>query len=101
MMQLEITGKNIQITDALRQVTADKFKLLEKHASQISHIHVVYEVEHVTHAAEATLHFNGSDIHAHAKSDESLYNAIDDLVSKLLTQITRHKEKLIDSHRQA
>jgi putative sigma-54 modulation protein len=97
-MQLSFTGKNIEITPALKTITEKKLSTLEKHFSHISKINIVLHIENVTQIAEATAIVNGTDIHARAESDD-MYHAIDMMVDKLLTQVTKHKEKIIDSHR--
>lgn len=97
-MQLQFIGKNIEITTALKSVTTEKFKTLEKRFSHLTHVNIVFHVEHKIHNVEAILHLNGTEIHASAE-DKDMYKAIDLLVSKLLGQMTKHKEKIIDSHR--
>jgi putative sigma-54 modulation protein len=98
MMQLHFVGKNIEITPALKEITAQKLQILEKHYQHISKINIVFEVEHITQIAEATVFMSGAEVHAAAK-DNDMYKAIDLLVAKLASQITKHKEKIIDSHR--
>lgn len=97
-MQLNFVGRNIEITPALKTFTTEKFQLLEKRDNQITQINVVFHVENITQTAEATLHVHGTEIHATAK-DEDMYKAIEMLVDKLSTQITKVKDKLIESHR--
>lgn len=98
-MQLTITGKNnLIITDALRAHTEQKFSAIEEHFTQVSHLHIVLKSEHNDHTAEATLHFQGSELHASA-TDADMYFAIDHLVDKVYRQVQKHKEKTIDSHR--
>ena len=58
----------------------------------IKNMSVVLHVENLTHIAEATLVIDGTELHATAKSND-MYSAIDELVDKLITQITKHKEK--------
>lgn len=91
-MQLNITGRNIEITPALRTITTEKFQRIERRDSNINQVHVIFQVENLTHHAEATLHLSGAELHASAKADQ-MYSAIDALVDKLLTLITKHKEK--------
>ena len=91
-MQLNFTGRNIEVTPALKTFTAEKMERVERRYSTIKHVDVVFHVENVTHIAEATAHLDGAEIHATAKSTD-MYAAIDELVDKLLTQITKHKEK--------
>lgn len=97
-MQLTLTGKNhLEITEALRTHTADKFNALEKYFNQLSNVNVVLHVEHHDYIAEATIHYLGSDIHA-SSSATDMYAAIDETVEKIHRQLQKHKEKMIDSH---
>ena len=97
-MQLHLVGRNVEVTPAIKDFTIEKFKPLEKRYSHIATVNVTLHVEHLTHIAEATVHFNGAEIHATAK-DADMYKAIELVVEKLLGQITKHKEKTIESHR--
>lgn len=99
-MQLHFIGKNIDVTDALKSVTTEKLKPLEKRFAAITNVNIVFNVQHKSQLVEANLHFDGHDVHAHAE-DEDMYNAIDKLVERLLAQLTKIKEKIIDNHRQA
>lgn len=97
-MQLHFTGKNIDVTTALKSFATEKMKTLEKRFARISSVNIVFHVEHKKHIAEGTVHLDGSEIHARAEDDD-MYAAIDKLLDKLLGQLTKHKEKIIDSHR--
>lgn len=97
-MQLHFIGRHIEVTDALKTHTAEKFKPLEKRFSHITQVNIVLHVEHAMQIAEATLHVNGVEIHASAE-DQDMYKAIDILADKLISQLTKYKEKLIKSHR--
>ena len=97
-MELQFVGKNIEVTEAIKTVTATKLEVLKKRYSQIHQINVVFHIEHDDQIAEATIHMNGLELHATAKSPD-LYKSIDLLIDKLLTQLTKHKEKLTDSQR--
>ncbi len=91
-MQLHFTGRNLEITPALKTFTQEKFERVERRDAAIQNVNVVFVVENLTHTAEATLHLSGTEIHASAKAAD-MYSAIDELVDKLLGQITKHKEK--------
>lgn len=97
-MQINITGKNFQITPAIKTYAEEKLTPLDTRFNDINVIHVVLHIEHHDHIAEATLHYQGTEIHATAKSDD-MYNAIDGLVDKLTGQMTKQKEKHIDAQR--
>lgn len=92
-MQLNITGHNVEITEALREFVTTKFAKLEQYFERINQVYVVLKVEKVTHISDATLHVNGGEIHASAEGQD-MYAAIDGLIDKLARQLTVHKDKL-------
>ncbi len=94
-MQLHFTGRNIEITEAIKNYIQKKFQRIEHRDEKITQAHVTLQVEHLDHIAEATLHLHGIEMHATAKSND-MYAAIDELVDKLLGQVTKHKEKISD-----
>lgn len=95
-MEIHFTGRNIEVTPALKRYTEEKMERLE-HRAHLNKVNVTFHVENVTHIAEANTHLNGFDIHASAQADD-MYAAIDMLVDKLQGQIVRHKEKSTDHH---
>lgn len=92
-MQLNVTGHNIEITDALRNVVNTKCGKLNQYFDKINLIQVILRVEKVQRIAEATVHVNGGELHA-SSEHEDMYAAIDVLVDKLARQLTKHKSKL-------
>ncbi|WP_298448247.1 ribosome hibernation promoting factor [uncultured Marinobacter sp.] len=94
-MQLNISGRHVELTPALKDYVAEKFERLERHFDHISNCQVTLEVEKVRQIADATLHVVGGEIHAKAEN-EDMYAAIDGLVDKLDRQILKHKEKNVD-----
>lgn len=96
-MQLSISGRHIDVTDALRTYVRNKMTRLERHDNHITNVHVVLSVNKLVQRAEATLHTNGAELFAVA-DDADLYAAIDALLDKLDRQVKKHKEK-ISNHR--
>jgi putative sigma-54 modulation protein len=94
-MQIHFTGRNIEITPALKSFTEEKFQRVLRRDESISHVNIVFQIEHVTHVAEATIHIDGIEMHASAQAPD-MYVAIDDMIHKLLTQINKHKDKIAD-----
>ncbi|AWK43628.1 ribosome hibernation promoting factor [Photorhabdus laumondii subsp. laumondii] len=92
-MQLKITGHNIEITDALRDIITAKCSKLDQYFDRINLTQVILRVEKVQQIAEATVHINGGELHA-SSEHEDMYAAIDGLVDKLARQLTKHKDKL-------
>lgn len=97
-MQFHFTGKNIDVTDAMAIYATEKLAVLEHRDNNIMDVHVILMVEHTSQIAEATLKMPGTTLHAKAES-EDMYQSIKDLADKLITQVTKHKDRTIDSHR--
>ena len=95
-MQLSITGRHIDVTDALRNYVTTKINRLERHYDHITKVQVVLAVNKAGQTAEAIVHAGRQhDIFADAKADD-MYAAIDALSDKLDRQLIKHKEKLTD-----
>jgi putative sigma-54 modulation protein len=97
IMQINITGQHLKVTQPLKEYVEKKFEKLTRHFDHVINIHVVLTVEKLEHHAEASLQVSGNKIFADA-SNEGMYAAIDNLVDKLDRQIVKHKEKLKDHH---
>lgn len=91
-MQINITGKNIDLTDQLKEYTNNKFQKLINHADNILSIHVTFAVQKLNQIAEAQVHLPGADFHAKSET-EDMYASILELVSKLERQILKQKSK--------
>ncbi len=92
-MQINITGRHVEVTTALRDYVTNKFSKLERHFDHINNVHVILDVEKLVQKAEATLHVNGGEIFATA-DHQDMYAAIDALIDKLDRQVIKHKEKI-------
>ncbi|PKH25818.1 hypothetical protein CIG19_04650 [Enterobacterales bacterium CwR94] len=93
-MQLNITGKTVEVTDAMRGYLNEKFAKLEHYFEHINQVYIVLNVEKVNHVADATLHVNGGELHASSAEQKDMYAAIDGLIDKLAKQLKKHKEKM-------
>ncbi len=92
-MQINLTGRHVEITDSLREYVDSKFSKLERHFENINNVHVILNVEKLKQIAEAKVHLNGGEVFAMSE-DENMYAAIDQLIDKLDRQVIKHKEKL-------
>lgn len=91
-MQINLTGRHVDITEALKGYVDSKFERLARHFDDVLDIHVILSVEKLRQQAEATLHVNGTKVFADSVH-EDMYAAIDGLVDKLDRQVLKHKEK--------
>lgn len=97
-MQLNLTGHHVEITDALREYVENKLERVERHADDMTNVHVILSVEKLRQKAEAKLHVTGQDLFANAE-DEDMYAAIDGLIDKIDRQVKKHKEKQTTNRR--
>ncbi len=94
-MQINFTGHRMEVTQALKSFTQEKFDKLERHFDKITAINVIFDVEKLRQIAEATILVAKGEVHASSES-EDMYTAIDSLVDKLDRQLIKHKEKIRD-----
>lgn len=92
-MKLVISGKNIDITQGIRNMTEKKFDKLEKYFFKDVEVKVTMNVEKERHIVEVTIPFAGTILRAE-ETTESLYDSIDDVVEVLERQVIKHKTKL-------
>jgi len=91
-MQVNISGHQLDVTDALRDYVGEKLARLERHFDKITNVQVIMEVEKLKQKIEATLHVPNAKVVANAEH-EDMYAAIDALYDKLDRQLIKHKEK--------
>ena len=92
-MQIDITFKNIESTDALKEYATKRLSKLDKFIDRPSEVHIVLSVEKRRHKADVTLSADGVMINA-VEITEDMYSAIDMVMDKLDRQVKKHKEKL-------
>ncbi|MEM6998280.1 MAG: ribosome hibernation promoting factor [Pseudomonadota bacterium] len=97
-MQLDVTGRHVDVTESLKAYVETKFQRLERHFEHINNTHVILSVEKDRQKAEATVHVNRGNLFADEEK-EDMYAAIDGLIDKLDRQLKKHKEKLTNHHR--
>jgi len=96
-MQVSVTGRHVEVTEAMKQHVEDKISKLKRHFDHVTDIHVILTVEKLEQKAEATVQISGAKLFADDVK-EDMYAAIDNMVDKLDRQIIKHKEK-VQSHR--
>jgi putative sigma-54 modulation protein len=92
MMNLNLTGRHVEITPSLRDYVASKMSKVTRHFDHVIDVSVILSVEKLKQKAEANVHMKGRDIFVETDSAD-MYASIDSLVDKLDRQILRHKEK--------
>ena len=100
-MKLVIQGKNIEITDGIREYVHQKIEKAVSHFENITtevdvHLSVARNPRVTSkQMAEVTIYANGSVIRAQEGS-ETLYASIDMVADKIARQLRKYKERRLD-----
>lgn len=97
-MKINITGRHVNITNAMQLHIENKFKKLESHFENIIDTHFILTVEKERMKAEALLVIKNDNLFAESEGD-NMYAAIDDVIDKLDRQLKKQKEKNKDYRR--
>lgn len=92
-MQVIITGRNVEVTDALREYINKKIGKLERFLQGITKAEVVLELQRNWQKLEVTLKGDGFIIRGEDKTND-MYASVDAVANKLEKQLKRFKEKL-------
>lgn len=85
-MNISITFRQMDATDAVKGYATDKVSKLQKFLRQPLHGTVTLSCQKTLHVAEVDLHAGGQHYHAHEAS-EDMYASIDKVADKVERQI--------------
>jgi putative sigma-54 modulation protein len=92
-MRIVVSGKNLIVTDALKDRVNKKLSKFEKFFGPNTDAHATLSVEKGRHIFEVTIPFNGVILRAEEATDD-MYMSIENVVEKLERQIRKQKTKL-------
>jgi putative sigma-54 modulation protein len=91
-MRLEVTGRHVAVTPALKTFARTKLSKLEKLLGGPLDFHVILTVEKHRHIAEIVAHGRSTKLSA-KEVTQDMYTSIGECIDKLETQARKHKEK--------
>jgi putative sigma-54 modulation protein len=94
-MKLTVTGRNIEITDAIHNHLDRKMEKTIQELGEKADVHVALSVEKFRHFAEITVKTKGFTVHGVDETDD-LYVAMDNALTKIEKQLRKHKERAKD-----
>jgi putative sigma-54 modulation protein len=102
-MRLQVKGKNVEVTPALRDYTERKLAKLGKQLAEPTQVEVELSEERnpaisASSVAEATVFTKGPTIRCREESPD-MKASIDGLVDKLERQVKRYREKRVEEPR--
>lgn len=92
-MNVQITAKNMNLTDPIRDYAEKKVEKIKKYFDDIIEVSVLLEVQKNVHVAEILVVAKGVFLKGLEKS-EDLYASIDLAVDKIDKQLVKYKEKI-------
>ena len=99
-MNYIISGKNIEVTDALKQAIYEKLERIEKFFGEDTAAQVTLSVDKDRQKIEVTIPMKGHTIRAEQASD-NMYVSIDLVEEVIERQIRKYRKKLIDKKQAA
>ena len=94
-MKFIISGKNIEVTEGLRDAVQEKIGKLSRYFTDTTEIVVTLSVEKERQKIEVTIPMKGNIIRAEQVSND-MYVSIDMVEEIIERQLRRYKDKLID-----
>ena len=99
-MQIILKGKNVEITDWLREYVEKKVNKLDRYLPDINEARVELSTENTRSSqdrqvAQLTVRSNGLILRAEERTDD-MFAAIDAVIDKMHRQIARYKGKRVD-----
>lgn len=98
-MNVEITGRRVAITPAIRSYVNKKLRKFTKILGDDLKFHVIIDVEKERHTAEILLKSKLLDLAGKGRT-EDMYNSIMRAIEKLERQALKQKSKIVDGKRQ-
>lgn len=94
-METIVTGKHVEITDAIRTYAVDKVAKLPRYYDRVTTIEVIADKpDNHTFEVELIVHADHHQNFVARQRSGDLYACIDDVTDKLERQLTDYKEKL-------
>ena len=94
-MKLTVTGRNIEITDAIKDHLDRKMQKTIQELGEHADVHVALSVEKHRHFAEITVKTKGFTVHSEEETND-LYLAMDNALVKIEKQLRKHKDRAQD-----
>ena len=94
IMRITITGKNIELTDGLKEAVEDRLSKLEKYFTPETEAHVTLSVEKERQKIEVTIPVKGSVIRAEQVSND-MYVSIEVVEETIERQLKKYRNKIV------
>lgn len=90
---LSVTGRNVQVTDAMKSYVIEKLSKLEKYNLRILDVAITMDIQKLNQRIDIVLKVDHIIIKSHA-STENIYASIDLAIDKLQRQLGRYHRRI-------
>lgn len=97
-LRISILGRNVYVTDSMKEYAYEKLSKIEKFHNHIMDIHLTMDVQKMEQSVIIMLHLEHFRVKVSASSTD-MYASIDRAVEKLQTKIRRWKDRIQDHHK--
>jgi putative sigma-54 modulation protein len=96
--RLEIVGRNVLVTEAMKNYAVEKLSKITRLHAHILDIHMTLDIQKLEHSVVIILRFEHFHIKVQASSTD-MYASIDKAIDRLQKQLRRWKERIQDHHK--
>ena len=97
-MNIEITGRHVDVTDAIKEYARRKIQKVADEFRAVESVHVILDIQKINHFAEVVVQ-GKHHMHLDAKEvSHDLYASIDLVADKILKQLRKNHDKIVDNH---
>ena len=94
---IQVTGRHVQVTEAMKNYAIEKISKLERIASRIIDVTVTMDIQKLEHKVDVVMKY-GNTIFKATGSSLDMYISVDQAIQKLETQIKKYLSRLHDHH---
>lgn len=93
--KIHVTGRNVLVTDAMKDYAIDKISKIEKFSHRIIDVVVTMDIQKLDHRVDIVMKVDHLKIKSQASSTD-MYASIDKATTKIENQLRRYKTKIRD-----
>ena len=93
--KIHVTGRNVLVTDAMKDYAIDKLSKIEKFSHKIIDVAVTMDIQKLDHRVDIVMKVDHLKIKSQAASTD-MYASIDKATTKIENQLRRYKTKIRD-----
>ncbi len=90
---INVTGRNVQVTDAMKNYAMDKISKLERFSHRVIDVNVIMDIQRYQQRVDIVIRLDNTKIRSSATTDD-MYASIDKAVDRIKEQLLRYKTRI-------